>query len=202
MILYISVFLLLISPLLYSQSAEENINWPREIEAGNYSITLYQPQLETLEGNQLDGRMALAVKDKNNKIIFGALWFEARLATDLETRTAVLESLDIPRIKFPDIENEENLDLLKTLIIDDFSTMDIEMSIDNIIANLESVATDNQLDEKLSNKAPSIFFRQEPTVLVSIDGEPILKKTDDGSLEYVVNTPFFIVKKKNTTQIN
>ena len=181
---------------------QEGISWPRDIKAGeNYNISLYQPQLEKLDGNKLTGRMALSVKNlknKDNKILFGALWFEARLATDLESRTAVLLSLDIPRIKFPDIENEENLDLLKTLIIDDLSTMDIEMSIDNIIANLESVATDNKLDEKLSHRAPDIFFRQEPTVLVSIDGDPILKKTDDGSLEYVVNTPFFIVKKKKS----
>lgn len=161
--LYISVFLLLVSPLLFSQNDVVSNNWPREIEAGNYAITLYQPQLETLKGNKLDGRMALSVKDRNDKIIFGALWFEARLSTDLESRTAVLESLDIPRIKFPDIENEENIDLLKTLIIDDLNTMDIEMSIDNIIANLESIASDSVLDEKFSNQAPTIYFRQEPT---------------------------------------
>ena len=59
--LYLSIFLLLISPLLFSQNNEVNENWPREIEAGNYTVTLYQPQLETLKGNKLDGRMALSV---------------------------------------------------------------------------------------------------------------------------------------------
>lgn len=196
------VFVLLMSLVTSVGFAQQDqFIWPRDIEAGdNYTITLYQPQLETLNGNVLDGRMALSVKynkDDNNKIIFGALWFEARLSTDLESRTAVLESIEIPKIKFPDIENDDNINLLKSLIIKDLSTIDIVMSIDNIISNLESVATDNKLNDNLSNKAPAIYFRQSPTVLVSIDGDPILKKVDNGSIEYVVNTPFFIVKKKN-----
>lgn len=180
---------------------ETELSWPRDIEAGdNYTITLYQPQLETLKENKLDGRMALSIKDKKDKsqkIIFGALWFEARLSTDLESRKAVLKSIKIPKVKFPDIENEENIELLKSLIIKDFASVDIEMSIDNIISNLESVDTSQTLEGDLLNNAPEIYFRTESTVLVSIDGDPILKKVDNESLEYVVNTPFFIVKKND-----
>jgi len=183
--------------LVFAQ--QDQLEWPREIKAGdNYIVSLYQPQLETLKDNKLVGRMALSVKDDKDKIIFGALWFEARLSTDLESNTAVLESFDIPKIKFPDVDNEEHINILKSIIIKDMSTIDIEMSIDNIISNLESIAEDNEINDKLSNNPPTIYFRQEPTVLISIDGDPILKKVDNENIEYVVNTPFFIVKKKNT----
>ncbi|MEH6537581.1 MAG: hypothetical protein V7719_14375 [Psychroserpens sp.] len=192
----IMLIALLIGSIGFAQN--NSIEWPRAIKAGdNYIITLYQPQLETLKGNKLNGRLALSIKDKSDKIIFGALWFEARLSTDLETRLAVLEALDIPKIKFPDIENEDNIALLKSVIIKDLSAAEIEMSIDDIITNIESIEANNVVDETLSNQAPSLFFRQKPTVLVSIDGEPILKKEENESIEYVVNTPFFIVKKKN-----
>jgi hypothetical protein len=196
----ILIILLLIGFISYAQ--DTNYTWPRYIEAGtNFTISLYQPQLETLEGNLLKGRMALSVKDNKDaskKLIFGALWFEARISTDLEDRTAVLESVSIQKVKFPDIENEDNIKRLKSIIIDDFMDTKIEMSLDNIIANLESVATDDQSDDSLSHEAPAIFLRKEPTVLVSIDGDPIFKKDESGKLEYVVNTPFFIVKKNNT----
>ncbi|RLD25667.1 MAG: hypothetical protein DRI70_06755, partial [Bacteroidetes bacterium] len=192
-----TIVLCFISSLVFAQ--QDQLEWPREIKAGdNYIVSLYQPQLETLKDNKLVGRMALSVKDDKDKIIFGALWFEARLSTDLESNTAVLESFDIPKIKFPDVDNEEHINILKSIIIKDMSAIDIEMSIDNIISSLESIAEDNEIDDKLSNNPPTIYFRQEPTVLISIDGDPILKKVDNENIEYVVNTPFFIVKKKST----
>ena len=145
--------------------------------------------------------MALSIKSKKDvskELIFGALWFDARLSTDLELRTAVLESITIPKIMFPDIENEDNIELLKTLIIKDFLSTEIEMSLDDIISNLESVDTTDQGSDNLSNEVPSIYFRKEATVLLSIDGDPVFKTDENSKLEYVVNTPFFIVKRNKT----
>jgi hypothetical protein len=125
------------------------------------------------------------------------MWFDARLNTDFETRIARLESIDILKIKFPDIENEDNIDILKTVILEDFKNLTFDISIDKLIANLETVANENEISQNLDNTAPKIFFRQEPTVLVSIDGEPKFKTVEGEKIEYVVNTPFFIVKRKN-----
>jgi hypothetical protein len=49
---------------------------------------------------------------------------------------------------------------------------------------------------QLNNDPPDIYFRTSPAMLISIDGEPQLKKIDDPKLEYVVNSPFFIVKEQ------
>ncbi|WP_152286784.1 hypothetical protein [Flavicella marina] len=178
-------------------SQEEQLIWPREIEAGNYLITLYQPQYETLIENNLKGRLALSIKTKEDKMIFGSLWFEARLATDLETRIANLESIQIEKIIFPDIQNDENIEVLKSVLLEDFKKINIDISIDKLIASLENVAEEQALSENLNNKPPKIFFRQESTVLVTIDGEPKFKTVEGEKIDYVVNTPFFIVKRKN-----
>lgn len=182
--------------------AKDVLQWPLEINEQNYLITLYQPQLEKLENNILDGRQALSIKDPNNEIIFGALWFKARLATDLDNRTAVLESLDIPMVKFPDVEDETKLENLKKVIIGEIESLDFEMSLDQILASLETVETSNKLEDDLNNASPDIYFRSEPTLLVTIDGEPIIKKVENSSLEYVVNTPFFVVKSKGVYYLN
>ena len=178
--------------------AEDNTElvWPREIEVNEYLITLYQPQLETLEQNILDGRMALSIK-KGEEIIFGALWFDARLATDMTDRTAVLEAFEIEEIKFPDVDDESKLEQLKKIIEEDFESLEIVMSLDRILADLEEIKTNERINGELNNAPPVIYYRSNPTVLVVIDGEPILKEVEKTKLESVINTPFLILKKKD-----
>ena len=181
----------------FGQEAER-LEWPRDIKAGDYTITLYQPQLETFEGHKLTGRMALSVKDKKDEMTFGVLWFDALLDSDKESRTAALESLDIVRVKFPDVDdNDANIIKLKELIEADIEKTSVVMSLDDIRASLETVEMEAQLSDQLNNTPPVIYFRKEPTVLVSIDGAPKLKKVENSDLQYVQNTPFFIVKGKS-----
>ena len=189
-----TIVLLFISIVSFSQESETALFWPREIPVKEHVITLYQPQLETLNNNILKGRMALSIKNKEDEIIFGALWFDARLSTDLDNRTAVLEKFDIPKVLFPDIKDQTKLEKLKEIIIENLEATNIEMSLDRILASVESVAEMNVLENQLNNAAPDIYFRTTPAVLVSVDGEPKLKKVEDSKLEYVLNTPFFIVK--------
>lgn len=192
------VHLFLIVSLTGFSQENETLTWPRVIEKKDHTINLYQPQLETLEGNILKGRMAISVKEGTEGLVFGALWFSVRLATDLESRTAVLEDMTISKIKFPDFEDEAKLGKLQTIIIEDFKSVELVMSLDRIISSLESVSTETRLEDQLNNSAPEIYFREVPTVLVVIDGEPQLRPVENSKMEYVVNTPFFIVKHKKT----
>lgn len=191
--------LILLMILVNTVTAQDDqFVWPREIEKGLFVITLYQPQLETLTGNNLDGRMAISVKRDKGDMMFGALWFTVRLDTDKSSRTAVLESMDVTKIKFPDVQDELKIETLKETIEADIESVEIVMSLDKIIAGLENVEQDKSVADQLNNEAPDIYFRTEPTVLVIIDGEPRLKSDDNSSLEYVLNTAFFIVKKNST----
>lgn len=182
---------------IWANSNSEALVWPREIDVEGNVITLYQPQLESLDKNVLDGRMALSINPKDGDIIFGALWFNATLLTDMDNRTADLVKLEIPMIKFPDLEDASQLEQLKELIISDLEDMDIQMSLDRIIADLEDVENLELLNDKLNNNPPKIYYRSEPAVLVIVDGEPILKKVEKSNLEYVQNTPFIILKQKS-----
>lgn len=199
--LLLSLFLLLGTTLFAQEKEKEQVlGWPREIVKNEYTVTLYQAQLETLDKNILNGRMALSVK-KGEEIIFGALWFSARIATDLDTRIAILEAFDVAEIKFPDVDDETKLGALKKLIEDDIESIELEMSLDRILADLEDVKTEQKLNDKLNNTPPVIYFRTEPTVLVVVDGDPIIKEVEKTKLESVVNTPFLVLKKKDTYYI-
>ncbi|WP_346862478.1 hypothetical protein [uncultured Draconibacterium sp.] len=194
------VVLILANTLVFAQQNDPELSWPREIIENEYTITLYQAQLESLDKNILSGRMALSVK-KGDEIIFGALWFNARVATDFDTRIVVLEAVEIPEIKFPDVDDDSKIEKLKEIIISDLESMDLEMSLDRILADLEDVENLQMLNDQIKNDPPEIYFRMKPTVLVIIDGDPILKEVEKSNLESVVNTPFLILKKKNTYYI-
>ncbi|WP_340111989.1 hypothetical protein [Maribellus mangrovi] len=195
----IFILFFLLTSVLTAKKAE--LVWPREIKSGKYVVTLYQPQLESLDQNILSGRMALSVKGPKEELVFGALWFDAQLLTDLETRTATLIAVDIPMVKFPDVEDESKLDDLKKLVIDDLTSMDYEMSLDRIIADLEDTESAQLLSDDLNNDPPKIYYRSSPTVLVYIDGEPVLKDVENSKMQYVQNTPYLILKSGGTYYI-
>lgn len=194
----------LLSVNLIAEETEAKLSWPIEIESKDgFVTTLYQPQLESFEANVLEGRMAVTIKPPKKEMIFGAVWFKARMSTDLENRTVVLKEMNIIRTHFPDMVKEENITKFSDLLSKEMESWDLEMSLDRILASLKEVENLNQLSDKINNDPPVIYFRTKPAVLVMIDGDPKLKKDEDSGLEYVVNTPFFIVKdKKGTYYIN
>ena len=61
--------------------------WPREIDTPEAKIVMYQPQLESFEGNRLTGRAAVAVTPRGRtEPVFGAVWIDARVSTDRDNR--------------------------------------------------------------------------------------------------------------------
>ena len=173
---------------------DTGLHWPKEIVKDKTTVTLYQPQYDSFKNNLLEGRMALSVKAKDKETVFGALWFKASLATDLEERTVVIENLDIEKIYFPGIEDTSKIEKFSKLLTEEIESWDVVMSLDRLMASLTEVEDLKSLAENLNNNPPDIYFRTEPSVLVSIDGEPKLKEVEGADFEYVVNTPFFIVK--------
>ncbi len=176
---------------------EAGLTWPKEIEKNGTVVILYQPQLESLKGNILSGRMALSVTPKDEEQIFGALWFDTRISSDFDSRTAVLEEINITRIYFPDYDDTARIERFKKLLTEEIESWDMVMSLDRILAGLEDTENLNTLSDKLNNDPPDIYFRTEPAVLITIDGEPIIKDIQGQDFKYVVNTPFFIIEKKN-----
>ena len=192
--LLLSIIVVLIAfPSAFAQE-ESEYHWPKEIVKNKTTVTLYQPQYDSFKNNILEGRMALSVKPENEELMFGALWFKARLATDLEERTAVIENLDIERVFFPGIDDTARIERFSKLLVEEIESWNVVMSLDRLMASLSELEDLNSLSENLNNTPPDIYFRTIPSVLVSIDGDPKFKEVEGAGFEYVVNTPFFIVK--------
>lgn len=198
-LLGVGVSLLLVAPSWAQEDPEHE--WPREMTAESGAlVTVFQPQVDSLDGDILKSRAAVMVRPSEEaEPVFGAVWLEARISTDLDSRMVQLEALEVPRVRFPDATEEQEQTLID-LLTREIPSWNIQLSMDRLIPMLDLAEKQLQAAENFNDDPPKILFREEPTVLVSIDGEPQLREIPDSGIHAVVNSAFLIVQdpsKKN-----
>ena len=190
---------LLLGSLNGAQGATTD-SWPKDIASPQGMVVIYQPQPEKLEGNQLEARAAVAVELKGStEPLFGAVWFKARLDTERAERIATIADLSITHVRFPE-QDDDKAKKLGDLLEHEIPKWKLPISMDRLLTTLELVEERTEVAEKMNNDPPKILFVAEPAVLITIDGEPRLKKEEDSEIMRVINTPFtimFMPSKKN-----
>ena len=199
----ILVSLLIIVLSINSFAADEAIGngehrWPKEINNAGGNLTVYQPQLESMEKNSVSARAAVSVKLPGEKEpVFGAIWITSRLSTDRGTRMATLEDIKVERIKFPD-EYKDKSKSLASVIEQGLLKKDIKISLDRLNAMLEFAKKEEEASRDFIMKPPEIIFSTNPAVLVSIDGEPKLQPVEGKKLMRVINAAYTILLDTET----
>ena len=172
--------------------------WPKEKSTDGGNLTIYQPQLESLEKNSVSARAAVSVKLTGEKEpVFGAIWITSRLTTDRGTRMATLEGIKVERIKFPD-DYKDKLQSLTSVIEQGILKKNIEISLDRLNAMLEFAKKEEAVSKDFIMKPPEIIFSTNPAVLVSIDGEPKLQPVEGKKLMKVINAAYTILLDTET----
>ena len=185
---------LLIVGLLSGQTLlAKDAYWPRVIKFNQGSITLYQPQPESLDGNNLHGRAAVMVKQKKEgEPVFGAFWFDANMFTDRDERMVTVESISISTIKFPEEIEASREQEIRSILETEIPKMSLEFQLDELLATIEEANSGKTDEESLNNAPPEIIIRNNPAVLITIDGEPRTETIEGSDMQQVVNTPYFI----------
>ena len=172
--------------------------WPREIDAASALVVLYQPQPETFQGNRLTARAAVSVTPQGEtEPRFGAVWFEARVATDRTERTVDLLEVRVPRVTFAAVPEDKKA-RLRTLLEAEIPKWDIEISLDRLLTSLQTADVKRNLAKGLKSEPPTILFVTEPTELVIFDGQPELRSAEGGKVMKVINTLSLIVLHPGT----
>jgi hypothetical protein len=175
--------------------AQENStgDWPREIGTPKGTVVIYQPQPEKLDGNQLKGRAAVAVELKEStEPVFGSVWFEARLETDRAERTATIADVTITQVRFPE-QDEQKSKELRAFLEEEIPKWRLPISMDRLLTTLDLTEQRAEAGKKIKTDPPKILFIAEPAVLITLDGEPKLKKEEGSELMRVINSPFTIL---------
>ena len=171
------------------------IDWPQQLLAEDGSaVVIYQPQIEQFSDNSIAGRAAVSVKKSSsgNVPVFGAIWLEARLDVDRDTRTAIIRDIDIQEVRFTDASEEEQ-QALATFIEGQVEGSSFTISVDQLLADLEAGEV-GTAGENLKHDPPKIMLSTVPTMLISIDGDPVFQEIEGSRYERVVNSAFLIAR--------
>lgn len=165
--------------------------WPKEIPfTGGGVITIYEPQSEKLSGNTLDLRAAVSVRKKSgDEPLFGAMWLQAQLSSASQGISTVT-NVKVKQAKFGGDDDQVDSDDFRKSVENGFPRLRAQFSSENIQASISR----EQGGEDLKNDPPLIIYRDKPTNLIVLDGEPVEETDDDLKMVRVVNTPYLIVK--------
>jgi hypothetical protein len=183
---------------LASAQDANDLSWPRQLDGEMGQIIIYQPQFQEYSGDSVKARAAVSVTPTGQtEPVFGAVWFDARLATDRDARTASLESIVVTDVRFPGSKTEE-AQRLADYLEEEIPKWEMVLSLDRLAAGLEPLEGAAGSVSDLKNEPPKIIYTSEPTVLVTIDGDPIMADLEGSHLKYIVNTPFYILQEPGT----
>ncbi len=153
------------------------------------TATLYLPEIDTQSGTEITARSAVSVTVSKGSPVFGAVRFTSQAAVDGKGEKAVLSQIRVDEVKLPDKAGDGAAmeSALNAALQGVVWTMDAKR------ISQETSATAAGNASAFSTKPPKIYYEEIPSVLVFIDGDPILKPTKDGQYKYVENTAYFIV---------
>ncbi len=179
-------------------AAAQITTWPQQLASPAGEVTLYQPQIDTYSGNQFTAHAAVSVAQPKGKApTFGAIFFTATLATDRDNGLATVQTLAVTNSRFPTAA-QSTANAAVQAITQAGSQGSVTLSQTQLLAQLALTQTEQAAAANLNNTPPQIWFETEPSVLVTIDGEPKLAAAPNSSLLTVVNSPFFIALDPTT----
>jgi hypothetical protein len=175
--------------------------WPLRINTDAGQLSIYQPQPDSFEGDQLSARSAVSlVPPGATEPEFGATWFKARVLTDRDARTVTIQDMDVGQVKLPNSPADQEAGFA-AVIKGQLPQMHVTFSLDQLEDSLSLVQKARVESQQLDNAPPKIIVTQTPTTLVVLDGEPRLQPADGvPGVMRVVNTPFILLLDAGSKQ--
>ena len=162
-------------------------DWPRQIVEGGVTFLISQPQVDTWEGNKLTARAAVGAQPQGEKQRYGVVWFTARTEVNKKTRMVLLQDFAITRIKFDEVSDGglSYMNGLKTAL----PGHPVQIALDRLQASREvSGSAMPKKTTQVRNTPPRIIFEDRLSLLVLVDGKPVLREIKDSEYKHVINT--------------
>jgi hypothetical protein len=172
---------------------ETDGGWPRTIQTNGTTIEVYQPQVEKWEKGQLEERVAVVVTDRSSgQSIYGAAWLSAKTTLNTDKRLVTLYDVEVKKVTFPSAESAEPEYADK--VTKALQQWNMTIALDRLLADIAiTQAGEKTAGDTLDSTPPRIFVREDPAVLILIDGQPVMQKVPDSKLMRVTNTPAMMV---------
>jgi hypothetical protein len=169
--------------------------WPRQVKVANATLLVYQPQVESWEGNTLKFRSAVAVRPTGAKDeTFGVIWATVRTQVDKVSHMVALEDFTVTKSNFPTLPDQgaSYISALQSKM----APADRTIALDRLEASLAASGAVKPATFPVNNDPPRVIVSQTPAILVAIDGAPVLQPVPGTRFERVINTRALILREQ------
>jgi hypothetical protein len=162
--------------------------WPKQFVSGGNTFSIYQPQIERWQWNELAARAAVGLETAASpQPRFGVIWFSALTNVDKESRMVTLQDMSLFKIDFPGTP-DEGIDYASALN-DALPSQPIQIALDRLQANLEVTKVIGRRQQvPVKNTPPRIVYSPRLAVLVLTDGKLVLRQVQGTPLMRAINT--------------
>ncbi len=167
--------------------------WPKTLDQGGLTYTIFQPQLDSWDGYDLEAHAAISVlPDGTDTATFGAVTLKAVTIVDRTTRVVAFQDIQVSNPRFPSAPDRAAAygAAVQQALTGGPSTM----SLDRLEESLKVIgAHEKAAKVPVRNDPPAFVFSQVPTILIQVDGDPVLTAVQGTKLQRVVNTRALVV---------
>ncbi|MCF1713198.1 hypothetical protein L0U88_00985 [Flavihumibacter sp. RY-1] len=176
-------------------------SWPVSFDlSGGDRLKVYEPQPTRHNSGELVFQSAVAYyRNESGEPVFGTLW--ATAYTQEQGSYERFMRMTISALKFPAEIDEATTGRLSRDLEQAIPEQRVLFSIDQLKKGLELQQQKEKLAGDFNNKPPKLIYRDKPSLLVIVDGNPIWQKNENWGVEAVVNSPNTIVKSNGKIYI-
>ncbi|MDR1584482.1 MAG: hypothetical protein LBS55_14725, partial [Prevotellaceae bacterium] len=180
---------------IFCTSLNVQAEWqPLSMSYENSRIQIFKPETESFNTDKISFRAALMLTEGDNNV-FGSIWVDANLQINKANRTVTITKASVNDLRFPDgYAAEKESGLIKII---EKNLYNVSIKMDDILTDLENSQNEQTMAKSMNNAPPTIYYTTTPSILVTIDGDPILQPTDTKDVEMISNSPFLILKHRN-----
>ncbi len=177
-------------------------SWPRTLVLEDGQVTIYEPRVDKLEGDTLHYRAALAYRENADaEPVFGAGWLDSTISIDNKKRVVRAKNLLLREARFPDGTADIKVDLATRLAIES-GQWNLDFPLDELESAIELAEAEATAVEKLNTRPPEIIYRDHPALLVSMNGEPVIRDIENSDYKAVINTPYPLIYNNRHYYLN
>lgn len=169
--------------------------WPRSRTTPKGTLTVFQPQLDSWDGREIEFHCAASLQPLDEKAPpnFGVLEFSGKTLVDKLTRMVELQDLRVSKATFPSTPDEERS--LQVAFQGMIPERRPTVALDLLEAQLAILGAEKKgKTQPVLNDPPQIVFAEKPAALVAIDGDPAWRPVEKTSLERVINTRVLVLR--------
>lgn len=169
--------------------------WPKTVSVSGATARVFQPQVESWNGNELAFRAAVGVQSAGaTGETFGVVWGTARTHVDRPGRTVTLENVQLTRSNFPTLPDDGAS--IRAQLQQHYSGATSTIALARLQASLAASGTAQPKPVAVRNEPPIIIVSQQPAVLIPIAGQPVIRDVPDSRFERVINTRALLLRER------